>query len=154
MGRKHILYLVGRARELLESVPLAADVPRTRDELIKILDQAARKLIDALRIKFNSPVRCARKLYSWDTLVRLKAQELASYILGTQTRLGFSEPKPILNRADSEAIRNRILSMTTAEARKHGIKKTTLWYLQQRAKTGKSFRIHNKIRMRLSEPVV
>jgi CRISPR-associated protein Cas1 len=125
------------------------DFFRMDNYVLRLRPEAVRKLVGALRIKFNSAVSHEGNLYSWDTLIRLKAQELASYILGTRTRLDFSEPKPILNRADSEAIRNRILSMTTAEAGKHGIRKSTLWYLQQRAKTGKSFKVYSKIRMKL-----
>ena len=76
--------------------------------------------MDALRIKFNSPVRYAGKFYAWDTLIRLKAQELSNYVLCRRNDLDFSEPRPVLHRTDSEAIRTRILSMTRAEARKRG----------------------------------
>jgi hypothetical protein len=85
-----------------------------------------RKYNDALRIKYNSPVRHAGKFYSWDTLIRLKAQELANYLLGKKADLEFGEPVPTLEKTDSEAIRNHILSMTTAEAKKCGIRKNTM----------------------------
>ena len=55
MGRKHILYLVGRARELIEPVPLAADVPRIRDELIKILNQAVNEANTLAKIDMSVP---------------------------------------------------------------------------------------------------
>ena len=54
-------------------------------------------------------------------------------------------------RKGSEAIRSRIMSMTTAEGREHGIRKNTLWYLQQRARSDKPFRTYIKVRTRLSQ---
>jgi CRISPR-associated protein Cas1 len=116
---------------------------------LRLRPRAARKLIDALRIKFNSPIRHAGKLYCWDTVIRLKAQELANYVLEKRVDLDFGEPKPVLHRTDSEAVRSRILFMTTTEARKHGIRRNTLWYLRRRAKTGKPLMIYGKVRKKL-----
>lgn len=88
--------------------------------------EVVRKHIDALRMRFNSTVRYKERFYDWDTVIRLKAQGLASYILGRATDLDFDEPKPVLHRRDYEAIRNGTLSMTTAEARKFGMRRNTL----------------------------
>ena len=79
----------------------------------------------------------------------MKAQELASYVLGTRTDLDFGEPKPVLHRTDSEAMRSRILSMTASEARKLGMRRNTLWHLQRHAKVEKSFRIYGKTGRRI-----
>ena len=121
--------------------------------VLRLRPEAARKFIDALRIKFNSPVRYKGKFYSWDTLIRLKAQELANYVVGKRADLDFGEPKPVLHKTDSEAVRSGILSMTTAEARELGIRKNTLWYLRDRAKTEKTFRVYGKVATKLSQPV-
>jgi CRISPR-associated protein Cas1 len=126
-----------------------SDFYRMDNYVLRLRPEAVRKLIDALRIKFNSPARYAGKLYGWDTLVRLKAQELANHIMGTRTELDFGDPKPALHRTDSEAVRSLILSLTTAEARKRGIRKNTFWYLQQRARTEKSLMIRTKVANRL-----
>ena len=40
---EHIRELVQKARRLIESVPIAADVPRIRDELIEILETAVKE---------------------------------------------------------------------------------------------------------------
>jgi CRISPR-associated protein Cas1 len=122
---------------------------RMDNYILRLRPEAAKKFLDALRIKFNSPVRYKGRSYSWDTLIRLKAQELANYVVGKRTNLDFGEPKQILHRTDSEAARNRILSMTTAEARKRGIRENTLWYLQHRARGTKSFDVYSKVRRRL-----
>ena len=123
---------------------------RMDNYVLRLRPEAVRKLVDFLRIKFNSPVRYKGRLYGWDTVIRMKAQELANHILGKRVELDFGEPKQILDRTDSEAIRSRILSLTTAEARKRGIEKNTLWHLQQRAREHKTFKIYGKVERKLS----
>lgn len=117
--------------------------------VLRLRPETARKFIDALRIKLNSGVQYKGRFYSRDTLIRLKAQELANYVVGKRTNLDFGEPKQILDRMDSEAVRNRILSMTTADARKRGIRKNTMWYLRQRALTANDFNTYGKVRTKL-----
>lgn len=129
------------------------DFYRMDNYVLRLRPEGAKKLIDALRIRFNSPVRYKGRLYGSDTVIRLKAQELANHILGRGTDLDFGEPKSVLHRTDSEAIRNRILSMTTVEGRKLGIRKNTLWYLEHRARGDKTFRIYSKVRTKLSRPM-
>ncbi len=125
------------------------DFYRMDNYVLRLRSEAVRELIDALRLNFNSSARYKGRVHSWDSLIRLKAQELAQYILGKRAGLDFGEPKPILHRTDSEAIRSKILSLTAAEARRLGIRRNTLWHLQQRAQTGKPIRIYSKIRKRL-----
>jgi len=119
--------------------------------VLRLRPEAARKFIDALRIRFNAPVRYAGKLYSWDTVIRLKAQELANHALGKRIDLDFSKPKPALHRTDCEAVRSQIMSLTTTEARRHGIRRNTLWHLQQRAREHKTFKIYSKVERKLSQ---
>ena len=126
------------------------DFYRMDNYVLRLKPEAVRRLVDALRIKFNSPVRHVGKLYCWDAIIRMKTQELANYVFGKRADLGFCEPKRVLRRTDSEAIRNQIVSMTTAEGRKRGIRKNTIWYLQRRAKTSKSFGIYGKVRTKLA----
>jgi hypothetical protein len=76
--------------------------------------------------RFNSPVRHAGKLYSWQTLIRLKAHEFANFMLDGQTELDFDQPRPPLKRTDSKAIRSAILSLSAADARKLAIRRNTL----------------------------
>jgi CRISPR-associated protein Cas1 len=127
------------------------DFYRMDNYVLRLRPEAARKFIDALRIRFNAPVRYAGKLYGWDILVRLKAQELANHALGKRIDLDFDEPKPTLHRTDSEAIRNQIVSMTTGKARKRGLSKNTLWRLQKRVRTGKSFEIYSPVMGKLRD---
>ncbi len=125
------------------------DFYRLDNYVLRLKPETAKKLLAALQIKFNSTTRYRGKLYGWDTVMRLKCQELASYILGRRSELDFDNPRPELPRDDSEAVRSRILSMSCAEARELGIRKNTLWYMQQRARTGKPIKIYNQVRKKL-----
>jgi len=80
----------------------------------------------------------------------MKAQELANYILKKENASDYDEPRPVLARDDSEAVRKQILSLTTVEARKHGISKSTLHDLHKRASSVPSFNVYHKIADRLS----
>jgi CRISPR-associated protein Cas1 len=122
---------------------------RMDNYVLRLRPEAAGKLIDALRIKFNSSVRYRGKLYSCDTVIRLKAQELANYVLGRRTDLCFDEPRPALGRADSEAVRDLILSLTTAQARRQGIGKGTLHVLRKHAASENPFKVYTKVSTRL-----
>jgi CRISPR-associated protein Cas1 len=75
--------------------------------------------------------------------------ELASYLLARRIEIDFTNPSPVLPRDDSEAVKSRILSMSVADAREHGIPKTTLWYMQQRARNGKPIELYNKVKRKL-----
>jgi CRISPR-associated protein Cas1 len=130
------------------------DFYRMDNYVLRLRPEAARKLIDVLRIRFNSTARYNGRFYSWDTQIRLKAQELAHYVLGKRADLDFGEPKPVLHRTDSEAIRSEILSMTAIEARKLGIRKNTLWHLHRRARSSAPLRIYGKTRAKLNSYVI
>jgi CRISPR-associated protein Cas1 len=112
--------------------------------------EAVKKLLAALQLRFNSPTRYRNKNYGWSTVIQSKCQELENYIQAKRTQIDFSTPSPALHREDSEALRNRILSMSVAEGRQLGIRKNTLWYLQQRARTGKPLKIYNEVREKLT----
>jgi CRISPR-associated protein Cas1 len=125
------------------------DFYRLNNYVLRIKPDAARKLLSILQIKFNATTYYRGKDYSWNTILRLKCQELAGNILSRRNELDFSYPCPMLSRDDSETFRNQILSLSIAEARKLGIRKNTLWYMQQRARTCKPMRIYKPVKERL-----
>ncbi len=122
---------------------------RLDNYVLRLKPEAVKKLLAALQIKFNSTTRYRGKSYGWDTVMRLKCQELASYILTRRSELDFDSPRPLLSRDDSEAVRGRILSMSIAESRQLGLRKNTLWYLRHRARTDRSFKIYGNTMARL-----
>jgi hypothetical protein len=80
----------------------------------------------------------------------MKAQELANYIQEKRKEVNFDQPSPVLLRDDLQAIRNYILSLTTAEARKHGVGKSTLHDLRKHARNPEPFRVYKKVANRLA----
>jgi hypothetical protein len=131
---------------------MSAELTRLLRErkLLRIRPDAARRLLDILQIKFNATIRYRGKYYAWNTILRLKCQELAGYVL-KRNELDFSHPRPTLSGDDSERLRNRIMSLSVTEARRLGISKNTLWYMQQRARTHRQMRIYNPVRERLAQ---
>jgi CRISPR-associated protein Cas1 len=125
------------------------DFYRLDNYVLRLRPEAVKNLLSALQIKFNSTTRYRSKYYGWSTVMRLKCQELASYILARRSELDFSDPCSVLPRDDSEAVRNRILFMSVAEARQLGIRKNTLWYMQQRARTSKPLRVYERVKKKL-----
>jgi hypothetical protein len=48
-------------------------------------------------------------------------------------------------RSDYSEPRKRILSLSNPEAKKIGIRKNELWYLRQKAKSDKPFKVYNSV---------
>jgi hypothetical protein len=124
------------------------DFYRLDNYVLRLRPEAVKKLLAAFRIKFNSTAAYKGKRYSWHTIIGLKAQELGAFILGKRSTLTFEEPRPVL-RDESAIVRQAILSMSVAEARQLGIRKNTLWHMQQRARTHKPLKIYRKIRSKI-----
>ncbi|MGB6680695.1 MAG: hypothetical protein WBF08_05140 [Candidatus Bathyarchaeia archaeon] len=80
----------------------------------------------------------------------MKTQELAKFILGKTKKIDFSNPSPFLANVDDTELRHRILSLSTKDAGKRGIRKNTLWHLKKRAKEKKSLKTYSKVSKKLS----
>jgi len=85
----------------------------------------------------------------WDTLIGLKVQNSARFLIGKAGRLDLKSPAPVLERSDTRDLRKRILSLSASEARKLGLNKSTLHYLRKNARDRKPFKISDKVAMRL-----
>ncbi len=126
------------------------DFYRLDNYVLRLKPEAVKKLLVALRLKFNSAVRYRDKFYAWDVVIRQKAQELATHIVSKRnSRLAFEEPRPLLRRDESLVVRKAILGMTAAEARKCGIRRNTLWYAQRRVVSGRFFNVYRKVREKM-----
>jgi len=85
----------------------------------------------------------------WDAVIEQKTTELGRYLVGKSRRLDFSEPSPTLDRGDGPELRGKILGLSSLEARRIGIGKSTLHYLRRKANSERSFRVYGKVRKRL-----
>jgi CRISPR-associated protein Cas1 len=115
---------------------------------------AKRRFIEVPREQFNSGVKYKGRVLKWDTVIQEKMSELARYLSGRVQRLAFTEPFPVLERTDNRGIREAILNLTQAQARRRGIGKSTLHYLRRNAKSEESFQIYTKVRARFNEDIV
>jgi hypothetical protein len=53
------------------------DFYRLDNYVLRLRPEAARKLLDILQSKLNATMHYREKYYGWDTILRLKCQELA-----------------------------------------------------------------------------
>lgn len=125
------------------------DFFRMDNYVLRLRPEAVKRFLEYLRASFNSTVIHEGRNYQWDTIIQLKAQEFANYILGRNKTLDFADPDPHLTKEDSRELRERIQKLSTSEARKLGIKKNTLWYLKRRAREKKPLRTYHKVTERL-----
>jgi CRISPR-associated protein Cas1 len=120
------------------------------DYRLRIKPPLLDRYAELLRKQFNSGVMYGGKRLTWDTLILRKCQELARYLLGKEAGLDLVNPKPTLEREDSQVLRKRIQSLSSAQARKLGLNKSTLHSLRKRARDRKLFRVYEPVLAKLS----
>jgi CRISPR-associated protein Cas1 len=125
------------------------DFRRLDNYILRLRPEAVKKLLDALHLKLDKTTRYRDKFYAWSTVIRLHCEELASYLLGKRAEIRFGNPSSTLQRGEYKILRERILAMSLSEAKDRGISKSTLWYLQQRARSERPIEVYDKIRKRL-----
>ena len=99
--------------------------------------------------RFNSAVRYSGRALKWDMVIEQKTVELGRYLAGRTDRLDFSEPPSKLATVDSWELRKRILSLSQSEARRLGIRKSTLHYLRKKARGDRLFSVYKNVREKL-----
>jgi CRISP-associated protein Cas1 len=75
----------------------------------------------------------------------LNTQKLARYLAAKTNNIDFIEPKPELQRTDSQEICKRILQLTQQQAKQLMIGKGTLHYLRKHAKNDKSIKTYKEV---------
>ena len=125
-----------------------SDFFRTDNYALRLKPEAVKKLLNRLREAFNSSVKYQGRFCRWETIIFLKAQELARHLI-QKTPLDFLEPSPNLERSDTLELRKRILSLSQSDAKELGIAKSTLHYLREHAREERSFVVYHKVRRRL-----
>jgi CRISPR-associated protein Cas1 len=116
---------------------------------------AKRRFLDLLQERFNVRTRYNGRMLKWDTVIEQKATMLGRYLVGRCDRFDFLEPSPNLRRTDYPELRKRILALSSSNARRLGIGKSSLHYLRKNAGSGREFRVYRKIRKKLcGDPVI
>ncbi|MFI5449643.1 MAG: hypothetical protein ACHQ03_07760 [Candidatus Bathyarchaeia archaeon] len=102
------------------------------------------RFVNLIRDRFNSGVRYKGRILKWDTVVQEKTNELARYLSGKSKTLSFMEPSPTLERSDNKELRERIKALTSQDAKKLGIDKSTLFTLRQHVRKEPPFQLYRK----------
>lgn len=107
---------------------------RADDYRYRFTLESKRRFIEALKQQFNSGVPYQGRVLKWDSVIQRKALELCRFFVGKSSMPDFKEPSPKLERFDTRELRERINSLTSNEAKKLGIGKSTLHYLRKNAR--------------------
>jgi CRISPR-associated protein Cas1 len=121
------------------------------DYRLRIKPPLLDRYAELLREQFNSGVMYGGKRLTWDTLILRKCQELARYLLNRTAKFDLRRPKPVLERSDTRALREKILSLSSSDARTLRLGKSTVHYLRKRAKEERPFKVYTPVLARLRE---
>jgi CRISPR-associated protein Cas1 len=115
---------------------------------------AKRRFVEVLREQFDSGVNYMGHRLKWDTVIEQKTNELGRFLSGKQSLLDFLEPSPKLERQDNRELRTKILALNASQAKRLGIRKSTLHYLRERASWQRSFKVYRGVRSRLASAAI
>jgi len=121
------------------------------DYRLRIKPPLLDRYADLLREQFNSGVMYRGKRLPCYTLILRKCQELARYLLSETARFDLRTPKPVLERSDTRVLREKILSLSSSDARTLRLGKSTVHYLRKRAREQRPFKIYAPVLARLNE---
>lgn len=77
-------------------------------------------------------------------------RELSKYVLGKAMEMKFNIPNINMERNDNIEMRNKIVSIDPEKRKELKINKSTLWYQQRKVKEGKTLKVYNKTRVRMT----
>lgn len=89
-------------------------------------------LIEKIRLYFNKKVSYKGKNYSYETIYQENTQKLANFLLGKNKELSFEIPSINYSRNDDKELREKLLKIELKDAKKIGLNKSTLWYIQKK----------------------
>ncbi|MCS3924443.1 CRISPR-associated protein Cas1 [Methanosalsum natronophilum] len=108
----------------------------------------ARKLTNEFNMMLNRKVSYKNTNKSWSYIIFLKARELTHYLTGKKDNIDFNKPLYKIERADSDALRQKIIDLSYSEWKEMGFSKGTLHYMKQNVKSGKPFKLNTHVKER------
>ncbi|MFI5450150.1 MAG: hypothetical protein ACHQ03_10370 [Candidatus Bathyarchaeia archaeon] len=130
----------------MSTVTLTGDDYRYRFEV-----DAKQRFIDSLRERFNARVTYKGRVLKWDTVVEENANRLGRFLTEKHMSLSLLDPIPKLERQDDRELRTKILALTSFQAKRLGIEKSTLHYLRKSIRIERPFRMHRSTRKKLAD---
>jgi CRISPR-associated protein Cas1 len=111
--------------------------------------EARQRFIDLIRERFNSGAGYKGRILKWDTIIEQNTTELGRMLVNKTSKLDFAESEHKLVRRDDSELWARILSVSQSEAKRLGLRKSTLHYLRKNANHTSSFRVYRNVREKL-----
>jgi len=103
-------------------------------------------LIEKINSNFNAKYNYKnQKNYSYQIILQDNLQQLSNFISDKKKELEIIIPTMNLDREDDLKLRERVLSMNESERKRLGINKSTLWYIKNNLKKGKTVDIYGKV---------
>lgn len=113
--------------------------------------EAKQRFIGLIRERFNHGVASKGRVLKWDTIIEQKASELGQFLVEKSSALDFLEPAPRLENGASREMRNRILALTSSQAKQLGIGKSTFHYLRRKSISPGNMQIYSNTLQRLTQ---
>ena len=123
----------------------------TENYHVRLRPTAAKALIERFSANLNRKVSVAGRSFAYETLVLETARKLARQLTTPSGRFDLSYPFAVGESGHvASELKDRVASLTYAEARKLGISKAGLWDMKRRAAGGKPIRLYRKVAKRIS----
>jgi len=133
--------------QLLEEKKIKkSDFIITENYHTRLGENVAKMLIEKINSNFNARYNYKnQKNYSYQIILQDNLQQLSNFISDKKKEFKIIIPTMSLDREDNLKLRERILSMNESERKKLGINKSTLWYIKNNLKKGKTVGIYDKV---------
>ena len=126
-----------------------SDFIRTENYNLRLRPSGAKKLIEEINNGINKKINYQGMQYSWHYVLMTKTRELAHFLADKKESIEFNTPQIVLNRLDTEDVRQQILDISYVEWKKLGFSKGTLHYMKQNAAQNKPFSVNKHVKERL-----
>lgn len=137
--------------QLLEEKKLGKkDFIVTENYHIRLREATAKMLIEKIRLNFNRKVSYKGKNYAYDTIYQDNVQKLANFLTDKNRELSFEIPSVKCERNDDMELRAKLMEIQLKDAKKLGLNKSTLWYIQKNIRKGKKIELYDKVKAKLT----
>lgn len=131
--------------QLLENKKLKkSDFIVTENYHIRLREQAAKALLDKIRLNFNSRATYKKKSHTYESIYLGNIQMRANFIADKNNQLKFDIPLKEIPRNDEADLRDYLLNLTPGQRKERGISKTMFWYIKKNLQEGKKIKIYDK----------
>jgi len=132
--------------QLLEEKKLGKkDFIVTENYHIRLRENTAKMFIEKIQENFNRKVSYKGKNYSYETIYQENVQKLANFLIGKNKELSFEIPSINYNRNDDKELREKLMEIPLKDAKKIGLNKSTLWYIQKNIREGRKIELYDKV---------